>query len=352
MDLQPLGWSSFFDEHYRKMAVPGRRVGRVSVEQRGLYKILTETEEMTGAVSGTFRFSATGPEAFPTVGDWVIFRNSPEDSHGIIEAVLPRRSTLARKAAGVETIEQVVAANMDRVFVVLSLDRDYNPRRLERYLTTVWESGAEPVILLSKADLCSNPEQKAAEASTIAPGIPIHVISSQEGWGLEELSPYLQPGQTVALMGSSGAGKSTLTNFLYGKTLLQTGEVRAKDGRGRHTTTHRELVILPRGGILIDTPGLRELQLWDADTGLAGTFQDIETLAKECTFRDCRHEGEPDCAVEKAIQSGLLDPGRLENYRKLQRELFHLELKKDKRLQAEERRKRKRSRKAYRKYHH
>jgi ribosome biogenesis GTPase len=246
-----------------------------------------------------------------------------------IQAILPRTSLFSRKVAGQETLEQILAANVDVAFLVAGLDRDFSIRRLERYLTMAWESGARPVIVLNKTDLADDLEARRADVAGVAGAVPVHAISSKVGSGIEELSPYLQPGRTVALLGSSGVGKSTLINRLVGRERQLTRDVREKDSRGRHTTTHRELVPLPGGGLLIDTPGMRELQLWSADEGVQETFDDITDLAEHCYFRDCRHETEPKCAVKAAAEDGRLASDRLESFLKLQEELRHLATRQD-----------------------
>jgi ribosome biogenesis GTPase len=242
-----------------------------------------------------------------------------------IHAVLPRRSKFSRKVAGAKTEEQVVAANIDRLFVVMGLDDDYSLRRIERYMLAAWESGAEPVVVLNKADLHPDPQAARSEVESVAAGIPVLVLSCRERQGLEQLDDYLVTGETVALVGSSGVGKSTLINVLYGNEVSRTGEVSEHDERGRHTTSHRELVRLPAGALLIDNPGIRELQLWSSGEALEVAFADVEELATACRFRDCRHESEPGCAVREAVAGGELDAARLSSYHRMFAELAHLE---------------------------
>jgi ribosome biogenesis GTPase len=237
--------------------------------------------------------------------------------------------------AGDRTEEQIVAANVDYVWIVSALDRDFNLRRIERYLTLAWESGAVPIIVLNKADIAADVQSCRRDVESISPGIPVHAISCLTGEGLNELQGYLQNHATVALLGSSGVGKSTLINALAGTSLQQTGQLRG-DGKGRHTTTGRQLIRLPGGGLIVDTPGMRELQLWDAQAGLADTFNDIDQMAAACRFSDCRHSGEPGCAVTAAVEQGLIPPERLSSYQKLQRELAHLDRKQDARARLEE----------------
>ena len=261
------------------------------------------------------------------------------EGRATIHAILPRRGRFSRKAAGDETREQVLAANVDTVFLVTGLDGDYNPRRIERYLVTAWDSGADPVVLLSKADLCEDVPARVAEIESVAPGVPVHAVSSLRREGLEAVRGYMHTGRTVALLGSSGAGKSTLINALLGEERLRTREVRESDSRGRHTTTRRELILLPGGGLVIDTPGMRELSLWQADEGLPATFDDVAALAAGCAFKDCRHESEPRCAVRAAVAAGGLAAERLESWRKLEGERRYLEIKEDQRAQLEQKRK-------------
>jgi len=254
-----------------------------------------------------------------------------------IVAVLPRRSSFSRRAAGDPTEEQVVAANIDTVFLVAGLDGDFNPRRIERYLLVAVESGASPVVVLNKADVAADPDAMADIVRASVGAIPVHVVSCQVPGGVDVLRPYLGTGQTGALLGSSGVGKSTIVNRLVGHDLLKTVEVRESDSRGRHTSTARQMIVLPESGVLIDTPGMRELQLWDSGD-VRDAFGDIEELATGCKFRDCRHREEPDCAVLDAVSSGALSQGRLESYHKLQNEQAFQARQVDQRAQIEERR--------------
>ena len=332
MQLEQLGWDEFFASAFqpynREDVVPAR----VARRHHGPCVLFTERGELGGIPSGRLP-----EEELPAVGDWVVARPLAGEKRALIEAVLPRKSAFTRKEAWRRTVEQVVAANVDVVFLCSAFGADLNARRIERYLTGAWESGATPVIVLTKADLEEDPGVVAAEVEQLAFGVPVHAVSAAAGQGMDDLALYLGPGRTAALLGSSGVGKSTLINRLVGRELLRTADLRA-DGRGRHTTTWRELVVLPSGGLLLDTPGLRELQLWAGEESLDRTFEDVVGLAERCRFRDCRHEHEPGCAVLAAVDAGTLSPERLDSYRKLQRELRALALRQDRRLREEERR--------------
>jgi ribosome biogenesis GTPase len=338
LSLTELGWNEHFEQHRPEdELVPGR----VAVEHRGAYAVYTDGGEAWAEIAGKLRYEADGRGELPAVGDWVALQPRPE-GRAMIRAVLPRRTKISRKVTLGQSEEQVLAANVDTIFLVSSLNRDLNVRRLERYLATAWESGAGPAIILNKADLCPIEERSGliAEVEAVAFGVPVHVVSAVTGEGLDELPPYFGPGRTVVLLGSSGVGKSTLINRVLGVDQLETQEIRTGDDRGRHTTTHRELIVVPEGGVVIDTPGLRELQLWsESSDGLGEAFQDVADLAAACRFADCVHETEPGCAVLEAIHSGALPAERLDSYRKLQRELARLERRRDSRLQSLERKK-------------
>jgi len=334
--LERLGWDEFFAAAFEVHAAEGLLPGRVAVQHGGVYDVYTEIGELHAEPSGRLRHEATGSGELPAAGYWVAVEPVEAGSRTRIQAVLPRRTVFSRKVALGETEQQVVAANVDVAFLVSSLNQDLNLRRLERYLTMAWESGAVPVVVLSKGDLVTDPEAAVAEVQAVAIGVPVHVVSSVTGAGLEELLGYLRGDRTGALLGSSGVGKSTLVNRLLGEELLDVQEIRS-DGRGRHTTTRRELVPLPGGGLLLDTPGMRELQLWDAGSGIDDAFAEILELAGRCRFSDCAHETEPGCAVHAAIDRGALSLDRLLSYRKLQRELRMLERRQDQRARSEER---------------
>lgn len=324
-DLTTFGWSEFFEANFKSYADMGYTCGRVTLEHRNLFRIYTQNGEVLAEISGKLRHEATSRRDLPAVGDWVVIRDRV-----MIHAVLPRRTSFARKVAGSRTEEQIVGANVDTVFLLTSLNHDFSLRRIERYLIIAWESGANPVIVLSKSDLCDRVADSINQIQSVARGVPIHAISSVTGSGLQDIAQYFKRGETVALLGSSGVGKSTLINHLVGVERLRVQTVREHDDRGRHTTTHRELVLLPAGGLVLDTPGMRELQLWDGDESLQLVFDDIEALAERCYFSDCQHQDEPRCVVREALAAGTIDTGRYQSYGKLQKELKYQARRKDK----------------------
>jgi len=333
LNLHDLGWSDQLESEFEPHAAAGLVPARVAVEHRGAYDLYAEGCEQRAEVAPRLRSAARRRADFPAVGDWVALGSS------LIHAVLPRRTKFSRKVAWTEVDEQIVAANVDVVFLVTAFGHDFNPRRLERYLVMAWESGAEPVVVLTKSDLAEDVEGPLLAAESVAFGVPIHVVSAVTGEGLDELHTHLGRGRTAALLGSSGVGKSTLVNRLAGEELLATAAIRS-DGRGRHTTTHRELVLLPGGGLVLDTPGMRELQLWESAEGLGEAFTDVEALAARCRFSDCAHRREPGCAIRDAIRRGELPAERYASYEKLKRELHRLEIRLDKRARSEEARRR------------
>ncbi|MEH6939624.1 ribosome small subunit-dependent GTPase A [Bacillus sp. JJ664] len=324
MNLEQLGWKDVFGEKNQST-----KVARVISEQRQIYKLHDGENELNGEVSGKFQFQAKVKSDYPSVGDWVVIEPLEGENKAIIQKVLPRMSQFSRQSAGGKTEEQVVAANIDFVFLVMALNNDFNIRRLERYLLVAYESGANPIIVLTKKDLCDDLASRIAEVEEIAFGIPVFTVNSTNGEGIEEVKNLVSEGKTVSLLGSSGVGKSTLLNALIGELKQITQDVREGDDRGKHTTTHRELFFLPTGGMVIDTPGMRELQLWGGEDHIGSTFSDVDELAKTCKFSDCTHEKEPGCAVNEAISNGTLDAQRLTSYRKLMRELAYAERKQD-----------------------
>jgi len=326
--LSQLGWNNFFENHFSLQQQSDLFPARVSEENRGLYRVLSEHGEFLAQISGKFRFRTETSGNYPAVGDWVIIKRQEADQRAMIESVLPRKSALSRKTAGRKTEEQLIASNIDTVFIVSSMNQELNLRRLERYLTIVWESGAQPVIILNKTDLANDPSAVCAEVEAVAPGVSVQALSAKTGEGMGKLRPYISSGQTIALIGSSGVGKSTMINALAGRS-LQVQEVRTSDDRGRHTTTTRQMIVLEEGGILIDTPGMRELQLLENGDGISNTFADLELLAENCKFRDCGHRNEPECAVIAAIESGFLAEDRLQSFHKLQAELNFVRTKTD-----------------------
>src|SRR5258707_1226000 len=311
------GWNSYFEASWRsgdwKNAVPAR----VVAQQRKFWRVAGDFSECWAEASGKLRLAADEGAHWPAVGDWVVAELHGTDTTAAIQEVLPRRSKFVRKSPGKKIEEQVIAANADVALLVSALDGDFNPRRVERYLAQCWESGARPVIVLNKADTCEDSEGKAAEMERVALGAAVCVVSAKTGQGIEELEKFLRPGETLVLLGSSGVGKSTIVNRLLGESLQAVQPVREGDSRGRHTTTMRELFALPGGALLMDTPGLRELQLWDAAEGVSQAFADIDSLAGQCRFSDCRHEAEPGCAVRAAVKGGEIDEGGLEKHREL-----------------------------------
>ncbi|THD64034.1 ribosome small subunit-dependent GTPase A [Phenylobacterium sp.] len=328
--LSTYGWSDALQHDFAPHAAHGLAPARVIVQQRGRYRLATETGDVEGRLLGRFAHEAADG-GYPVAGDWVAIARKGD--HGMIAAVLPRRTAFTRKAAGSSQTLQVVAANVDVALLATSLNADLNLRRIERYLAMTYESGAEPVVLLTKADACADPAPLIAAVEAVAFGVPVLAVSAATGEGLAALAAYLAPGRTAVLLGSSGVGKSTLVNALANAARMATQAIREDDAHGRHTTTHRELILLPSGALILDTPGMREIALSDAEVGVAIVFaedtEQIETLAAQCRFSDCRHGNEPGCAVREALADGRLDADRWRSFQKLQRELAHAERRDD-----------------------
>lgn len=343
MNLKNLGWNSFLDNHLTAGHTTNHHIGRVITVQKGAFLVQTETEPLTATLSGNMRYQAEIDGDLPVVGDWVELSGDATLGAVTVTAIIPRLNKLSRHAAvGAKgqrgpVREQAIAANIDLIFIVCGLDRDYNLRRIERYLTLAYNSGSTPIVVLNKSDLCEDTESRQIEVEAIAPGVKTHTLSAHDPNQLEQLTRYMMPGVTAALLGSSGAGKSTIVNGLLGKERQQVHTVSEAVGKGRHTTTHRELIVLPTGGMIIDNPGIRELQIWEDDDGLETVFDDIEQLAESCRFSDCNHDSEPGCAVREAIEKGDLDADRLQSYQKLKREIAWLDDRKTKSGRANDR---------------
>jgi ribosome biogenesis GTPase len=333
MNLEDLGYDSWFSDAFAALdfieAVPGRVVWQSAYS----YRVLCHNGEWAAEAAGRLK-----PAGLPAVGDWVAIRLPGTGDTGTILAILPRRSAFSRSSAGKPVNEQIVAANVDEVFIVTDMDRDFNLRRVERYITLVYNSGAAPVVVLNKTDLAADVESAVASMEAVSPGVPVYAVSAEKEFGIEQLEKHLGHGRTIAFLGSSGVGKSTIINRILGEEMMEVGDVRAGDGKGRHTTTHRELVVLPGGGAVIDTPGMREIGVWGDEDGLADVFPEIDDLAVSCRFRDCRHDSELGCAVLAALESGSLDEGRYNNFMKLRDEFESLERRKGQRARMEERR--------------
>ncbi len=334
-NLKALGWNEDLEKEFMCYK-DSCQVGRVAVEYKGLYKVYCENGVLLASVSGKMMYSAAERDDYPAVGDWVIMDKtaSPED-RTIVRGILGRKSKFSRKSAGDTIDEQIVAVNIDTVFICMSLNQNFNLRRLERFITSAWDSGAVPVVLLTKSDLCEDIEEKLKQTKEVAIGVDIYCISCMDDSAATTVRKYIQPGKTVAFLGSSGVGKSTIINRLLGEERLDTQSVSQLGDRGRHTTTNRELMLLPDGGIVIDTPGMREFHILDVEESIGTAFGDIEHLAQHCRFSDCTHTSEPQCAVREAISKGSLRVERYNNYIKLKKEAEFIERKTNKKAELE-----------------
>jgi ribosome biogenesis GTPase len=337
--LESLGWDDRWDEAFASLRAEGLEPCRVVLEHNHVYRVLGAHGEWLAEAAGRLKHRAERRLDLPAVGDWVAVRPDPAGGRALIKAVLPRRSWFSRKAAGRDTAEQVIAANVDLVLLVFGLDVPVNARAIERYLVVARQSRAEPIVVLNKADLSTDVAGDVAEATIVAGDTPVMAVSSRTGAGLDALEARLRPGITIALAGPSGVGKSSIVNRLIGSDVLATGEVRDWDLRGRHTSVHRQLVVRGAGGVVIDTPGMRELQLWDVDAPVREAFDDVAALGEGCRFRDCRHESEPGCAVRAAVDAGTLDAGRYASFLKLRREQEDVARLRDERTLLESKRK-------------
>ena len=346
--LKTLGWNSFFENQFEEYKKSGFVPGRIAVENKNNFSVLTESGEITGEVSGKLMFTAESNSKLPKTGDWVVLSVFDSGNIGIIHNVLERQTKVSRKKPGKTTDEQVIITNVDFIFIVQSLDNNYNINRLERYLATVYQSGAEPIVILSKSDLCNDVDSKIADIKKNHSNVKIIAVSSFENVGIGEITNLLEHGKTYAFLGSSGVGKSTIINKLIGEEIQKTTEVRTVDNKGKHTTTKRELIILPDKGILIDTPGMRGLKLWSADEGMSNTFNEFEEFAGQCKYSDCTHTHETGCAVIEAVNNNVIEQSRYENYLKMRKELRYLESRVNHKVFLEEKKKWKEIQKWYR----
>ncbi len=339
MNLEKWGLTSHFKEKTKYLVEQGLHIGRIVKENRHLYEIETEQGRLSGKVSGHFDYTAVNRADYPTIGDWVAIKI--DQNTAVIEKLIDRKSAFSRKRAGKEIEEQIIAANIDYIFLVFALEggRNYSEGAVERFLTRAWDSGASPIIILNKSDLCENTADFICKTESIAAGTPIHLTSAIDGNGIEELKNYLKPGKTIGFTGYSGVGKSALINALCGVDIMRTGSIREDDKRGKHTTTHKELILLDDGSILIDSPGLKELQLWGDESSLDSTFEDISDLADLCRFNNCSHNGEPGCMIQASLNNGDLDMDRYNRYLQMKKELQRLERKNSKKAQLEAKKK-------------
>ncbi|QUW23466.1 ribosome small subunit-dependent GTPase A [Sporosarcina sp. Marseille-Q4063] len=348
--LKEYGWNNTHEANWEEIDNEKCVPGRITLEHKKMYRVITTEGEWLSVCSGSMQYEATERKDFPAVGDWVAVEKMPGEERGIIHAILPRTSLFSRKVAGMTIAEQIIAVNIDIVFLVMSMNNDFNARRLERYLVAAYDSGATPIVVLTKKDMCDDTSFYIEVAQNIALGAEIFAVSNVTGEGIDELTALLKNNKTAALLGSSGVGKSSIMNAICGSEMMAVQGIREDDAKGRHTTTHRELIKIPTGGILIDTPGMREFQLWDNNESLDSGFQDINDLANNCKFIDCQHNNEPGCAIQNALSTGELAEDRYSSYLKLQKELAFLDRKLDRAAQATERNKWKKITKSMRKH--
>jgi ribosome biogenesis GTPase len=324
LKLLDIGWNNNIEDNYRKLGIDNVLLGRIIFHSGKQYKIITTTGESIANISSSVINSITNKSDFPSVGDWVCLKKIDEFRPYNIVKIIPRINKLSRKVAGDKSEEQIIASNIDIVFIMTSVDDDFNIRRLERYLSMSNQINSKPIIIINKIDKCNILEKHIKETEQIFQNTPIIFISAKDGKNIQDVNKHIEKGKTIILLGSSGVGKSTLINQILGYSRQKVGNIREKDSKGRHITTNRELIILPKGGILIDTPGLREIQLWSSGEGIIKTFKDIDELSRQCRFRDCIHDSEPGCAINQAVKSGQLSEERLDNYKKLLREQEYL----------------------------
>lgn len=339
MNLDKWGLIPYFKEKAKHLVEQGLYLGRIVKESRHIYEIETEHGRLSGKVSGHFLYTTVNRSDYPTIGDWVAIKI--DNDTAVIEKLIDRKSAFSRKRAGNEAEEQIIAANIDYIFLVFALEggRNYSEGAIERFLTRAWDSGATPIIILNKSDLCENTADFIYKTELIAAGTPIHLTNAIDGDGIDELKTYLKPGKTIGFTGFSGVGKSSLINALCGVNIMRIGSIREDDKKGKHTTTHKELILLEDGSILIDSPGLKELQLWGDESSLDNTFEDIFDLANLCRFKNCSHNGEPGCMIQTSLDNGDLDIGRYNRYLNMKKELQYLERKTSIKAQLEAKKK-------------